>query len=200
MVCLYRSFRQYIANNPSARWDVCHDFLYNVHLRGAQGGQKCFSWGGGGGLGHFSNACPRRSLPVREFTGASGVTNITILSNVPSRLLNSKTKYLSSIPDSSHPFPSAISSPMISFVLSLFLQGYSPELTKFLVSGFYRGIQGGFYFDGCTSKNNLSVAQNIEDVFVAIAKELSRRYTSGTFSSSPFVQFLCSPRRQLSLY
>ena len=55
-----QDFRLFLANNPGSRWDVCNeDIIYNVHLRGSQGRNRCFSCRK---RDHFAALYPKRRM------------------------------------------------------------------------------------------------------------------------------------------
>jgi len=61
-----QAFRLFICNNPGTRWDQCNEDIYNVHIRGAQGGSRCFSCGG---RDHYASACPVKRRSGHVHTG-----------------------------------------------------------------------------------------------------------------------------------
>ena len=71
-----QAFRQHVANNPSARWDLCNDFIFNLHVRGSSGRGSCYSCGSNE---HLSSSCPKRASLSRSASDSAS----RLLSRLP---------------------------------------------------------------------------------------------------------------------
>ena len=96
------------------------------------------------------------------------------------------------------PLPSGVISP-ISVNMLFYLTRNFPDKTirEYLCHGFSYGFdigfRGSFHDPEARPRNLLSARNNPKGVFQAIAKEVSRKHTSGPFSSPPFPSTHCSP-------
>ena len=108
-----KAFRIFIANNPTARWDVSNISLYNMHLRGHREPSQCYLCQS---KDHLASRCPSFAFPARPSVN-QGYTSQLAQQVTPSSRLPShpgprprppslpRTRYFQPYPSLRQPFP-----------------------------------------------------------------------------------------------
>lgn len=75
------------------------------------------------------------------------------------------------------------------------LQGYDPQISRYLVEGFSEGFKLGIVGEIKTNvpKNHKSAEENPNQVYLKLAKESLKGRIAGPFRSPPFDNLVCSP-------